>query len=158
MPHPEYLVASPLSGTIVPLSRVPDEVFAGYLVGAGLAIEPEQNETDDFVTVYAPATGRIGSLFPHAFALEIDAGHTVLVHLGIDTVKLKGEGFTTLVEVGDDVEVGQPIAQWNPRAIIDAGYSTLTPVIALQAPRDLVELHAEPGDSVAHNQHLLTWR
>ena len=95
-------IVSPLNGTLMTLSEVPDPVFAQGLVGPGVALQPTG---DGDVTAVAPVAGRIVKLHPHAFVLQAD-GFGVLVHLGIDTVQLEGEGFTLHTEEGAEVSVG----------------------------------------------------
>src|SRR3954471_12376045 len=103
MPHTLTLTA-PLSGVIYPLERVPDPVFAQKLVGDGVSIDP----TDSCLR--APCPGEVAHLHAaaHAITLRAAGGVEVLMHIGIDTVALKGEGFTTRVKVGDHVEAGAP--------------------------------------------------
>ncbi|AUS77575.1 PTS glucose transporter subunit IIA [Actinoalloteichus sp. AHMU CJ021] len=130
-------VAAPLAGEVVPLSAVPDPVFAGAMVGPGVAIEPHPESTE----VRAPIGGTVATLHPHAFVIAGDDGLGVLVHLGIDTVKLRGEGFTLRVVKGEKVRAGQPIVEWEPDAVREAGYSSTCPVIALDATaEDLSDL------------------
>lgn len=145
-------VGSPVTGDVVPLTRVPDPVFAEAMVGPGLAVVPSAEAGD----AVAPVDGTIATLHPHAFVVATEAGPAVLVHLGIDTVKLKGEGFTLHVAKGDVVRAGQPVIGWNPAAIEEAGYSTVCPVIALDARADAVtEPHAE--GPVTAGEGLFTW-
>ena len=157
----ELTIVSPLAGTVFELASVPDEVFAGELVGAGIAVSPVADATGSSnlpCEVHAPVAGRIASLFPHAFALEVNAGRTVLVHLGIDTVTLKGIGFQTHVAAGQDVAAGELIASWDPERVTTAGLSTLSPIIALQAATSLLQVHVKPGDEVKVGEPLFTWR
>ncbi len=120
-------VASPLDGTAVGLDTVPDPVFAGGVMGPGVAVEP----TGD--TVYAPGAGTVVAAQPtgHAFGLQLDNGVEVLIHVGIDTVNLKGEGFDVKVKNGDRVETGTPLVTFNRAVIEKAGYPLITPVIVL---------------------------
>lgn len=126
----------PVAGTVVPLSEVPDPTFAGGIMGPGVAIEPTSGE------VVAPAAGTITHVFPtgHAVALTLDDGTEVLVHVGLDTVKLQGEGFTTLVETGEHVTAGTPLLRADLSAIRVAGYETVTPVIVLNDKEARIEL------------------
>ena len=110
-------VLAPLAGRVVALADVPDPVFAGLIVGAGLAVEPEDGATE--VSVISPVAGRVMKVHPHAFVVLDESGAGVLVHLGIDTVQLKGEGFTLLAAEGDRVSAGQPIVAWNPAAVVE---------------------------------------
>ncbi|WP_265523108.1 PTS sugar transporter subunit IIA [Oerskovia flava] len=151
-------VAAPLSGTVVPLADVPDAVFAQEIVGPGVAIEPAPTDGRAGTSrVVAPVAGTIGSLFPHAFALETPDGRTVLVHLGIDTVQLAGEGFTLHVAAGDAVTAGQELITWDPVAVAGRGLATVCPVVALQAPPGQVRVLLAPGDEVQAGDPLFSW-
>lgn len=120
-------VASPLDGTVVALDQVPDPVFSGGVMGPGVAIEP----TGD--TVYSPGAGVVVAAQPtgHAFGLQLEGGVELLIHVGIDTVNLKGEGFDVKVRNGDRVEVGTPLVTFDRAVIEKAGYPLITPVIVL---------------------------
>ena len=147
-------LTSPVPGVVRPLSAVPDEVFAGQMVGPGVALEPDRNGRQD---VLAPCDGVVGALHPHAFALELDDGRGVLVHVGIDTVTLAGLGFDLRVERGQRVRAGQVVLTWSPVDVAAAGLSTMCPVIALQGdPASLTSAVAE-GDHVDAGQALLEW-
>ncbi|WP_261664986.1 glucose-specific PTS transporter subunit IIBC [Deinococcus sp. Marseille-Q6407] len=115
----------PLDGRVVPLSEVPDEVFSGGMMGQGFAIEPASGE------VRSPVTGEVVTLFPthHALGLRADNGLEVLVHVGIDTVNLQGEGFTPLVQQGDRVTAGQPLLRVDLDTVRGRVPSLLTPVL-----------------------------
>ncbi|MCY7402807.1 MAG: glucose PTS transporter subunit IIA [Nocardioides sp.] len=146
-------VLSPLGGTLVPLSEVPDATFAKGIVGHGLAIDPPREVVD----VVAPATGKILKLWPHAFALQTADGIGVLVHLGIDTVQLEGEGFSAYAAEGDEVEIGQPILRYDVPAIEAAGRNPVVPVIVLDRKADTVELRdLAAGADVRSLELLLT--
>lgn len=122
-------VLAPLAGRVVPLSEVPDPVFAGGVMGPGAAIEP----TGD--TVFSPGAGVIAAAQPtgHAFGIVLDGGVELLIHVGIDTVNLKGEGFEVKVHNGDRVERGTPLVTFDRAVIEKAGYPLITPVIVLNA-------------------------
>lgn len=122
-------VRAPLEGRVVALSEVPDPVFGGGVMGPGVAIEP----TGD--TVYSPGPGRVEAAQPtgHAFGLVLDGGLELLIHVGIDTVNLKGEGFTVKVQNGDRVEIGTPLVTFDRAVIEKAGYPLVTPVVVLNA-------------------------
>lgn len=117
----------PLQGTIVPLEDVPDSTFANRLLGGGVAIDPSGSQ------VVAPAAGVVSQAFPtgHAVALTLDDGAEVLIHVGLDTVKMNGEGFTVHVKNGDRVAAGQPLVDFDRSAIEAAGYKAVTPVVIL---------------------------
>jgi PTS system N-acetylglucosamine-specific IIA component len=122
-------VLAPVAGTAVGLAAVPDPVFSEGLVGPGAAIDPARRPG----RVVSPIAGRIHKLHPHAFVVVGDDGRGVLVHLGIDTVQLRGEGFELLAAEGDRVSAGQPVVAWNPAGIEAGGRSPVCPVVALDA-------------------------
>ncbi len=130
-------IRTPFAGPVVALADVPDPVFAGQLVGAGVAVDP--TGVEGAVTAVAPVDGTIVKLHPHAFALQGAAGTDVLVHVGIDTVKLKGDGFELLAAEGDTVVAGDPVVRFTPSAITAAGYSPVCPVVVLGSAPDSVD-------------------
>ncbi|MFE2753060.1 PTS glucose transporter subunit IIA [Actinosynnema sp. NPDC059335] len=145
-------VASPVSGRVVPLTDVPDPVFAQAMVGPGVAVEPDRGRAD----VVSPVDGTVVTLHPHAFVVATADGAAVLVHLGIDTVKRKGEGFTLHVVKGEEVRAGQPVVTWDPAEVEAAGFAPICPVIALDAtPEVLLDEAAGP---VASGDALFSWR
>jgi PTS system N-acetylglucosamine-specific IIA component len=121
-------ILTPLAGRVVPLSEVPDPAFAQGLVGQGVAVDPV---IQGMVTAVAPIDGTVHTLRSHAFVIVDDHGRGVLVHLGINTVELRGAGFVKLRNKGDRVRAGDPVTRWNP-AFLQAR-SPLCPVIALEA-------------------------
>lgn len=127
-------VQAPCSGRVVPLSEVPDEVFSAAMLGPGVAVDPDPELT----VVRAPLGGSIVKIHPHAFVVQAEAGAGVLVHLGIDTVKLNGRGFTVLASDGDTVQAGDPLIEWDPGEIAEKGISTVVPVVALDVAEDAV--------------------
>ncbi|MEL7977437.1 PTS glucose transporter subunit IIA [Isoptericola sp. F-RaC21] len=147
-------VLAPVTGTVVDVSEVDDPVFSAGLVGPGLAIEPDGVRGGEAV---APITGTVVKLHPHAFVLQHDDGRAVLVHLGIDTVKLGGEGFTTHASEGDVVRRGTVLVTWDPAAVRDGGKSAVCPVVALEATPDAVDRLAQVGTTIEHGEDLLTW-
>ena len=144
-------VLSPLAGTLVPLGEVPDATFAKGVVGHGLAIDPPREVVD----VVAPVTGKIMKLWPHAFALQTADGVGVLVHLGIDTVQLKGEGFSAYAAEGEEVEIGQPILRYDVPAVEAAGRNPVVPVIILDRKPDTVVLRDLPAGADVKSLELL---
>lgn len=122
-------LAAPIDGTAIALDQVPDPVFAGGVMGPGVAIEPSGD------TVYSPGAGTVAAAQPtgHAFGLQLDNGIELLIHVGIDTVNLKGEGFDVKVKTGDRIEAGTPLVTFDRAVIEKAGYPLVTPVIVLNA-------------------------
>jgi sugar PTS system EIIA component len=133
-------VGAPVAGRLVGLAGVPDPVFAEAMVGPGTAIDPPRGPGE----AAAPIAGALVKLHPHAFVVVSDGGQGVLVHLGIDTVQLEGEGFELLAEEGARVAAGQPLIGWDPAAVEASGRSPVCPVVALDAAKDaLGELREE---------------
>jgi PTS system N-acetylglucosamine-specific IIA component len=145
-------VTSPVSGRVVPLTEVPDPVFAQAMVGPGVAVEPDRVSAD----VVSPVDGTVVTLHPHAFVVATEDGAAVLVHLGIDTVKRKGEGFTLHVVKGEVVRAGQPVVTWDPAEVEAAGFAPICPVIALDAAPEVVLDQA--GGPVAAGDALFSWQ
>ncbi|MEU9403833.1 PTS glucose transporter subunit IIA [Streptomyces sp. SID4985] len=145
-------VTSPLAGRAIGLADVPDPVFAGAMVGPGTAIDPVREPSE----AVSPVDGVIVSLHPHAFVVVDDEGHGVLVHLGIDTVQLNGEGFELLVNKGDRVKRGQSVVRWNPASVEAAGKSPICPVVALEATAESLSEVVESGQ-VQAGDSLFSW-
>jgi len=146
-------VLSPVPGTATGLAEVPDPVFAQGMVGPGTAIDPVREPQ----TAVAPVAGTIVKLHPHAFVIATQDGKGVLVHLGIDTVDLKGEGFETLAEEGAAVEAGTPLVRWNPAEVEKGGRSPAVPVVALDASAEALSDVVSSGE-VASGAPLFGWR
>ncbi|MBD7958153.1 PTS transporter subunit EIIC [Microbacterium sp. Sa4CUA7] len=134
-PPATVVLRQPVPGRVVPLSEVPDATFADAIMGPGLAIEP----TGD--TVIAPAAATVGATFDtgHAIALVLADGTELLIHVGIDTVAMKGDGFETLVHKGQSVREGTPLLRFDRAKIAAAGHPTITPVVVLNNARATVE-------------------
>lgn len=122
-------ILSPLTGEAVPLTQVPDEAFAGGHMGPGLAVEPSEGR------LVAPFDGKIVHVIKssHAVMIEHPSGLQFLFHLGINTVSLKGEGFTAHVTVGDTVKAGQLLIEFDLAGIREAGYPAISPIIVTNA-------------------------
>lgn len=118
-------IIAPISGEIVAIEDVPDVVFAEKIVGDGIAIRPTGNK------MVAPCDGEIGKIFEtnHAFSLESDTGIELFVHFGIDTVELKGEGFTRIAQEGQKVKAGDTIIEFDLEFLKANAKSILTPVV-----------------------------
>ena len=124
-PVTENDILAPMSGTVLALDQVPDSTFASGLLGKGVAIIPAVGK------VIAPFSGEVASLFQtkHAIGLLSDGGIELLIHVGIDTVKLDGVPFTAHVKEGDKVKAGDLLLEFDRQAILDAGYDLATPII-----------------------------
>jgi beta-glucoside PTS system EIICBA component len=124
-------ILSPLAGTVVPLGDVPDPVFSKGTMGPGVAVLPSGD------TAYSPGSGVVVAVQPsgHAFGLVLDGGIEVLIHIGIDTVALKGEGFDVKVTKGQKVSAGTPLVTFDRKVIEAAGYPLITPIIVLNGKK-----------------------
>ena len=145
------VVTAPVPGTAAPLTEVPDPVFAGAMVGPGVAIWPDLGTAD----VVSPIAGTLVKLKPHAFVVQEPGGRAVLVHLGIDTVGLNGDGFTVLAAEGQQVRAGEVVVRWSPGDVARRGLSPVCPVIALDAPADAVTDPA--AGAITAGEALFTW-
>ncbi len=118
-------IASPLSGKLIPLSQVNDDVFSGELLGKGMAIVPNNGN------VVSPIEGIVSTVLEskHAVALQGDNGVEILIHIGLDTVNLEGKHFKSCVKNGDKVKIGDKLIEFDINDIKKLGYDTVTPVI-----------------------------
>ncbi|RKD34182.1 PTS sugar transporter subunit IIA [Thermohalobacter berrensis] len=142
---------APITGKVVELSEVPDEVFSQKLAGDGVAIKPENN------VVHAPVDGEITQIFPtkHAVGITSKQGVEILIHIGIDTVNMQGEGFTAFVEKGDKVKAGDKLIEFDTAKIEEKAKSTITPVIVTNG--DVLEsMEKSLGDVTEKEDAVLT--
>lgn len=125
MPNMKEMILSPLTGRVLPLEKVPDPTFAQKMMGEGIAIDPSEGR------LVSPVDGEIVTLFPtkHAVGIRSNAGVEILIHVGIDTVNMNGEGFEVLVSEGDRVKTGDPLLNFDLTLIAQKAKSTVTPVI-----------------------------
>ena len=146
----DTVLSACLNGTVVPLVDVKDEAFASGVLGNGIAIEPSDGE------LVAPADGEISSTFEthHAVGMTTADGAELLMHIGIDTVKLGGKHFTYLVNDGDKVKKGQPLIRFELEAIKAEGYPVTTPVIVCNTD-DYAAVEAKAGGTVKQGDALL---
>lgn len=121
----ELNICAPVSGRVIPLSEVPDSVFAEKVLGDGCAIIPSDG------MIVSPVDGRVTSIAEtkHAYGFESVDGLDVLVHFGLETTLLKGQGFTPLVKVGDVVKIGEPVARVDTEYLTSMGMNLITPVV-----------------------------
>ena len=146
----DTVLSACLNGTVVPLADVKDEAFASGVLGDGIAIEPSDGE------LVAPADGEISSTFEthHAVGMTTADGAELLMHIGIDTVKLGGKHFTYLVNEGDKVKKGQPLIRFDLEAIKAEGYPVTTPVIVCNTD-DYAAVAAKASGTVKQGDALL---
>ena len=146
----DTVLAACLTGTVVPLAEVKDEAFASGALGDGIAIEPTDGE------LVAPADGEISSTFEthHAVGMTTADGAELLMHIGIDTVKLGGKHFTYLVNEGDKVRKGQPLIRFDIEAIKAEGYPVTTPLIVCNTD-DYAAVAAKASGTVKQGDALL---
>ena len=125
MKYKTTVIASPVSGRAIPIENVPDPVFSDKVLGDGCAVIPSDGR------IYSPADGVISSVAEtrHAYGITADSGMEILVHFGLETVSLKGEGFTAHVSVGDRVRKGDLIAEADLKLLAERGINPLTPVL-----------------------------
>jgi sugar PTS system EIIA component len=148
-------VLAPVAGRAVALEDVPDPVFSQGMVGYGAAIDPPRA----VVEAVAPVGGKLLKLMPHAYIVLTPEGVGVLVHLGIDTVALEGEGFTTHATQGDDVAAGQLIITYDVPAIEAKGLNPIVPVVVMDEREPSNVIPAEvvgAGGDIASGADLFT--
>ena len=126
-------ILAPLSGQAIPVEQVPDDVFSQKILGDGIAIIPVGGK------IYAPVDGEISTVAEtlHAYGFTSEDGLEILVHVGLDSVKLKGDGFTSYVQVGDKVKAGQLVAEVDLKYLISQGVPTTTPVVICEGAEDV---------------------
>ncbi|MEW6898639.1 PTS sugar transporter subunit IIA [Trueperella pyogenes] len=122
-------VGAVFAGRAVPVADIPDPVFSGGMLGEGFAVVPPAEETT--ITVGSPVAGTVSRVFKtgHAFVVTSREGLDVLVHIGLETVELKGAGFTILAQPGEAVEMGTPIIRLDLATVRQAGLNPITPVV-----------------------------
>lgn len=124
-------LSAPLEGTVISLSGVEDEVFSKKILGDGFAVIPSSNE------IRAPIDAEVDTVFEtgHAVSLRADCGAELLIHCGIDTVKLSGRGFEPVVKAGQRVKTGDLLLRFDPAVIKAGGFLNTTPVVILNSDR-----------------------
>lgn len=125
-------IVAPVSGEIFPVEQVEDPIFAQQLLGKTISIQPQHG----ILTLVAPANGELEVLYPggHAYAVRLKNGIGILVHIGIDTVELKGKGFKVLAKQGMTVSAGQPIVKVNIDMLMKSGYNPSVMMIITDNP------------------------
>jgi glucose-specific phosphotransferase system IIA component len=141
----KLILKAPLTGKLLPLSAVPDQVFSQKIMGDGFAIEPTEG------LVLSPTDATVVQIFRtnHAIGLETENGVEILIHIGIDTVKLAGKGFKALVQNGQRVKAGQPLIEFDLQYVKDSAPSIISPVVFTNMER-IASIEAKSkGDTVA---------
>ena len=138
----KHVSGSPAKGKAILLKEVNDPTFAEEMLGKGAAVIPEEGK------IYAPADGEIGMVFDtlHAVSMTADFGAEILIHVGLDTVKMNGDGFTGHVKAGDHVKKGDLLLEVDLEKVKAAGYDTVTPVLVCNTPDYESVEGVQPGD------------
>ncbi len=143
-------LAAPVSGCVIAMSDIPDPVFSSEVLGKGCAIWPEST------VAYAPCSGTVSVVMGHAVGLVADDGVEVLVHVGIDTVDMNGEGFSGYVSTGARVKAGEPLLAFDRKAIAAAGHpDCVVLAVSNSAEYGSVKLIPNAGDTVEAGAPLL---
>ena len=147
----EVEIYAPLSGEIVNIEDVPDVVFSEKIVGDGIAIRPRGNK------IVAPVDGVIGKIFEtnHAFSMESKEGVELFVHFGIDTVELKGEGFTRIAHEGQSVKRGDTVIEFDLATLESKAKSVLTPVV-ISNMDEISSIEKKSGEVIAGESVVLS--
>lgn len=147
----QEIIGSPLAGELVTQNDIEDQVFASGAMGKAIAVNPIEG------AVYAPANATVTTIFPtgHAIGLTTDNGTEVLIHIGLDTVELNGEGFEKLVETGDQVQAGQKLITFDIDLIKERGFSTQTPIVVTNMA-ELEDVLFTDETTVTPGDYLLT--
>lgn len=139
-------VVSPFSGTVVPLEQVGDQMFAEKVMGEGVAVRPDAAE------VVAPVAGRLAKLFPggHGMAIATPEGVEVLVHVGLETVQLRGDGFEVVATEGSDVEAGDLLVRVDLDRLAELDVDVISPVVIISdhPVRAVASGRVGPGDAL----------
>jgi glucose-specific phosphotransferase system IIA component len=153
-PKDHTMLFNPIKGELKDLSTIPDEMFSQKMMGEGLVIDPSEG------VVRAPCDGVVGTIFKtnHAVAIACDNGAEVLIHVGIDTVKMNGEGFKGLVKNGDRVKTGDKLIEFDLQLVKAKAKSHLTPFVVTNSA-DLSEVKLLKTSGVnSHNTAIIQVR
>jgi len=143
----ESAIYAPITGEYVKIEDIPDPVFAQKMMGEGFGINPTEGE------VVSPIDGKVDNVFPtkHAIGLKAENGLELLVHIGLDTVQLDGEGFDILVESGDVVNVGDPLLKFDLDYIKENAKSVVSPIIITNSDQT-ESIHLEDVEAVVKGE------
>ena len=145
-------LGAPVKGTCIPIQEVADPTFAEEIIGKGIAIKPSDGR------VYAPADGTVSSIFPtgHAVGITTTDGVEVLIHVGLDTVELKGQHFQAAVEAGQKVKKGDFLLEADLEQISGAGYDTVVPVVICNSD-EVSNLSCKTEGDVETGEEVITY-
>lgn len=148
----EEVIHSPLTGKVVAIEEVPDPTFAQKMMGDGFAIVPVDGK------VVAPVTGEVIQVFPtkHAIGIKTEGGLEILLHIGLETVNMKGEGFITHIKEGDQVKTGDLLVNFDLELIEEKAASTITPIIITNMDRVDSMIKEEITDAIAGETAVLS--
>lgn len=146
----EFKVLAPLSGEIVTIGAVNDPTFSEELLGKGIAVKPDGGR------IVSPVEGTVTQMFStgHAVTLTSKGGVEVLIHIGLDTVKLKGQHFTIIAKDGDSVSPGDPLMEFDAESIAAAGFDTVTPIVIVNTG-DFKTVKLTDREKVAEQDELI---
>ncbi|MDL2324158.1 PTS glucose transporter subunit IIA [Ruminococcaceae bacterium OttesenSCG-928-A16] len=149
-PKQQLVVLAPVAGTTIAITEVPDPTFSEEMLGKGVAIKPTGGR------VVAPINGTVALMFDtgHAVSLLADDGIELLVHVGLDTIKLKGKHYTVHAKNGDRVKAGDLLMSFDTEGIAADGYNTVTPVLVCN-PDDFEHFEMETGQTVQELQPIM---
>lgn len=144
-------ILSPMNGEVIPMQELSDDAFSSGVIGQGVGIIPQDGK------VYSPVNGVVTTLFPtkHAIGITSDSGVEILIHIGIDTVQLQGEGFEAKIKQGDKVKVGQLMMEVDLEKIKSKGFSTETPVLVTNY-KDMLDIIETNNDKVTKDDNIMT--
>ncbi|MCQ2792253.1 MAG: PTS glucose transporter subunit IIA [Bacilli bacterium] len=136
------IIYSPFGGKVMPIESLKDKTFSSKMMGDGIAIIPSEGK------IYAPVNGTISALLDtkHAYGITAEAGYELLVHVGQDTVNLKGEGFASKFKEGDKIKKGELLGTFDIDFITNKGYNIATPVILIAGGEFKIKAKAPDGE------------
>ncbi|GAB2319783.1 PTS glucose transporter subunit IIA [Alkalibacterium sp. s-m-22] len=148
----EEVVVAPLTGKVIPLSEVPDPVFAQKMMGDGLGIIPTEG------VLVSPVEGKVIQVFStkHAVGIQSDFGAEILIHIGLETVNMNGEGFETFVKEGDTIKIGQKLITFDLELIDEKATSTVTLVVITNGDQIEIVRKDECQEVQAGNHTVMT--
>ena len=146
----EQEILAPVAGEVVPVSEVNDPTFSEEIVGKGVAIKPADNR------IVAPCDGTVSLMFDtgHAVSLVSKSGAEIMIHVGLETVSLKGKHYTVHVKNGDAIKAGQLLIEFDREAIAADGFDTITPVLVCN-PENFSEMRTYPGKTVRAGEKII---